>query len=102
MPFDTKTEIFRNLSQALNRSFTLREALDGTLPRIVELAEAEAGWIFLYNAESGTATLAADVNLPPALVVAGKRRMAGECRCLQMLREGLLTEPVNVIDCLRL
>ncbi len=32
-------------------------------------------------------TLAADVNLPPALAVAGKRRMAGECRCIQLLRE---------------
>ena len=102
MPFETKTEAFRSLSQALNRSFTLREALDAALPRIIELAEAEAGWIFLYNPESGTAALAADVNLPCSLVVAGKRRMAGECRCLQMLREGLLTQPVNVIDCQRL
>ena len=102
MPFETKTEAFRSLSQALNRSFTLREALDAALPQIIELAEAEAGWIFLYNPESGTASLAADVNLPSSLVVAGKRRMAGECRCLQMLREGLLTQPVNVIDCQRL
>jgi len=99
---DEKAGIFRSLSQTLNRSFTLREALDGALPRIVELAEAEAGWIFLLSPETGTFTLAADVNLPPSLLVAVKRRMSGDCRCIQMLRDGLLDKPVNVIECLRL
>jgi signal transduction histidine kinase len=102
MPLESRTGIFRAFSQILNRSFTLREALDGALPRIVELAEAEAGWIFFHDAESDTFSLAADVNLPPALAVAGKRRMAGECRCMQLLREGRLTQAVNLIDCLRL
>jgi hypothetical protein len=78
--------VFRVFSQVLNRSLTLREALDGALPRIVELAEAQAGWIFFRDAESGTTMLTADVNLPPALRVAGKWRMAGECRCIEMLR----------------
>jgi len=102
MPLEHKSGVFRSLSQALNRSFTLREALDGALPRIVEIADAEAGWIFLRNPDTESFTLAADVNLPPALVVAGKRRMAGECRCIEMLRDGLLTQPVNLIKCLRL
>jgi len=102
VPLDGKTEVFRNLSQTLNRSLTLREALDGALPRIVELVEAEAGWIFLLNHETGMFTLAADVNLPRALLVAGKRRMAGDCRCIQMLRDGLLDAPVNLVECLRL
>jgi two-component system, NarL family, sensor kinase len=99
---ENRSGIFRVLSQALNRSLTLREALDGAVPRIVELAGADAGWIFFHDAESGTTTLAADVNLPPALQVAGKRRMAGECRCIQMLREGRLTQAVNLIECARL
>ena len=102
MPIDAKSGVFRTLSQVLNRSFTLREALDGALPRIVDLSEAEAGWIFLYDAESGGFQLAADVNLPASLRVAGKRRMSGDCRCIQRLRDGQLTEPVNLIDCLRL
>ncbi len=102
MSLESRTGLLRACSQALNRSFTLREALDGALPRIVELAEADAGWIFLHDAESDTFLLAADVNLPPALAVSGKRRMTGECRCMQMLREGRLTHAVNVIDCLRL
>jgi len=102
MPFEAKSGVFRVFSQVLNRSLTLREALDGALPRIVELAEADAGWIFLYHPESGTVSLAADVNLPPSLLVAGKRRMAGDCRCVQMLRDGQLKQAVNVIECLRL
>lgn len=102
MQLDRQSAVFRVLSQVLNRSLTLREALDGALPRIVELAEADTGWIFFHDAESGTTTLAADVNLPPALAVAGKRRMAGDCRCVQMLREGRLTQAVNLIECARL
>jgi signal transduction histidine kinase len=102
MPLDSKSGVFRTLSQVLNRSFTLREALDGALPRIVDLSGAEAGWIFLYDAEAGSFQLAADVNLPPSLRVAGKRRMSGDCRCIQRLRDGQLTEPVNLIECLRL
>ena len=102
MPLESRSGVFRVFSQALNRSFTLREALDGALPRLVELAEAESGWIFFYDAAAGTTTLAADVNLPPALAVAGKHRMNGDCRCIQMLREGRLTQAVNVIECLRL
>src|SRR5579872_7122137 len=102
MPLEGNTQVFLELSQVLNRSFTLGEALDGALPRIVELAEAEAGWIFLGDPETGSFSLAANVNLPASLRVAGKRRMPGECRCLQMLRDGELTQAVNVIDCLRL
>lgn len=94
--------IFRGIAEVLNRSFTLREALDGALRRIVELMEVEAGWIFLHDPESGVFRLAADVNLPAALAVAGKRRMSGDCRCITMLRDGALTEPVNLIECARL
>jgi signal transduction histidine kinase len=102
MPLDGRSEVFRAFSQILNRSFTLREALNGALPRIVEMADAEAGWIFFYDPESGNASLAADVNLPPSLLVASKRRMAGDCRCLQKLRDGELTQAVNLIECQRL
>lgn len=94
--------IFRSIAEILNRSFTLREALDGALHRVVDLLDVRAGWIFLYEAETSTFRLAADVNLPGALAVAGKRRMSGDCRCNQMLRDGQLTEAINLIQCLRL
>lgn len=102
MRTDRAMSILRIIAQVLNRSYTLREALDGALQWTVELLGVEAGWIFLRGPESGEFHLAADVRLPTALAVAGKQRMTGECRCLQMLREGTLTEPVNVIHCLRL
>ncbi|SRR5579871_231571 len=97
-----KTEVFRILAQSLNRAATLREALDGALPRIVELAGAEAGWIFLRDGETNNFLLAADVNLPAPLVMGGKHRMTGECRCLEMLRDGQLTQAVNLVECRRL
>lgn len=94
--------IFRGIAEVLNRSFTLREALDGALHRIVELLDVQAGWIFLYAQATREFRLAADVNLPGALAAAGKRRMTGDCRCNQLLREGRLTEAVNLIQCARL
>lgn len=94
--------IFRSISEVLNRSYTLREALDGALRRICELMNVEAGWIFLHGPNPGEFHLAADVNLPAPLAAVGKRRMAGDCRCISMLREGTLQEPVNVIQCARL
>lgn len=102
MPGDRRLDIFRRIAEVLNRSFTLREALDGALHRIVDLMDVEAGWIFLLDPESGQLRLAADANLPAALAVADKRRMAGECRCITMLREGQLDKPINLIQCLRL
>ncbi|HEV8339226.1 MAG TPA: sensor histidine kinase [bacterium] len=94
--------IFRGISAVLNRSFTLREALDGALQRIVELMGVQAGWIFLYDEEAREFRLASDINLPGALAAAGKRRMTGDCRCNQLLREGRFSEAVNLIQCARL
>lgn len=94
--------IFRGISEVLNRSFTLREALDGALHRIVELMDVQAGWIFLYDQNVREFRLASDVNLPGPLAVAGKRRMTGDCRCNQLLREGRFSEAVNLIQCARL
>lgn len=102
MQITRQLAIFRGIAEVLNRSFTLREALDGAVRRIADLMEVEASWIFLVDPESGQFRLAADVNLPAALAVAGKRRMSGDCRCITMLRDGALTEPVNLIQCARL
>lgn len=102
MQLARQTAIFRSISEVLNRSYTLREALDGALRRICELMDVEAGWIFLHGPNPGEFHLAADTNLPAPLAASGKRRMAGDCRCISMLREGTLREPVNVIQCARL
>jgi signal transduction histidine kinase len=97
-----RTAILRGIAEVLNRSFTLREALDGALHQLVELMDVRSAWIFLVDPESGQFRLAADVNLSPALAAAGKRRMTGECRCIAMMRDGELTEPINLMQCLRL
>ncbi len=102
MPVDRRLDIFRSIAEVLNRSFTLREALDGALHGVVDLMGVEAGWIFLLEPETGQFRLAADANLPAALAVASKRRMTGDCRCISMLREGRLNQAVNFIECLRL
>jgi signal transduction histidine kinase len=97
-----QTAILRGIAQVLNRSFTLREALDGALRQLVDLMDVRSAWIFLVDPETGQFRLAADVNLSPALAAAGKRRMTGECRCITMMRDGELPEPINLIQCLRL
>lgn len=102
MEIARQTAILRSIAEVLNRSYTLREALDGALHRIIDLIDVEAGWIFLLDPETGQFRLAADVNLPAALTIASKRRMTGDCRCITMLREGQLTEAINLIQCLRL
>ncbi len=102
MEIARQTAILRSIAEVLNRSYTLREALDGALHRIIDLIDVEAGWIFLLDPETSQFRLAADVNLPAALTIASKRRMTGDCRCITMLREGQLTEAINLIQCLRL
>jgi signal transduction histidine kinase len=94
--------VLRGIAQVLNRSYTLREALDGALRQLVDLMDVRSAWIFLVEPESGQFRLAADVNLGSALAAAGKRRMSGDCRCISMMRDGELTEPINLIQCLRL
>jgi two-component system NarL family sensor kinase len=61
-----------------------------------------AAWVFLYDGATGEFRLAADVSLPAPLALEGKRRMAGDCRCNQMLREGRFSEAINLIQCARL
>src|SRR3989441_7358376 len=59
-----------------------------------------SGWIFLRG--GGEFAVAVTEHLPPALAANAMERMRGDCRCLQMLREGQLTAAVNIVNCLRL
>jgi signal transduction histidine kinase len=97
----TALKVFGTVARVLNRSSTLREALDGALRHIVHLLDAQAGWVFLRVEHSDAFALAADVQLP-AVLRTNSEHMAGDCRCLTMLRDGTLTEAVNVVPCLRL
>ncbi|MDQ7828476.1 MAG: GAF domain-containing sensor histidine kinase [Armatimonadota bacterium] len=89
------------VAETLNRSADLREALTASLSRVVELMGLRGGWIFLQEDE-GEFALAASHRLPEPLMADGATAMRGDCRCLQMLREGQLRRPVNLVACLRL
>jgi signal transduction histidine kinase len=88
------------VAETLNRSTDLREALAASLGRVVDLMGLRGGWIFLE--EDGGFALAAAHRLPEPLMADDGAAMRGDCRCLQMLREGQLRRPVNLVACLRL
>src|SRR5439155_18897679 len=88
------------IAEALNRSLNVREALGRSLQQLVALMRVSSGWIFLR--EGGEFAVAVMERLPPALAANEMDRMRGDCRCLQMLREGQLPAAVNIVNCLRL
>lgn len=88
------------IAEALNRSLDVREATTVALRQLVELMRVHSGWIFLREGE-GFEVVATE-NLPLELTANNMEAMRGDCRCLQMLREGQLTQAVNIVDCLRL
>ncbi|MDQ7849575.1 MAG: GAF domain-containing sensor histidine kinase [Armatimonadota bacterium] len=88
------------VAETLNRSTNIQEALQTSLQRIVELMNLRSGWVFIQ--EDGGYTLAAHRALPEPLAANDAAAMAGDCRCLQLLREGRLRQAVNTVPCLRL
>ncbi len=88
------------IAEALNRSLDVRGVLAQALNQVLGLMRLPRGWIFLRD--EGEFRVAAAENLPSELAGDGMVAMRGDCRCLQMLREGQLTEAVNIVNCLRL
>lgn len=88
------------IAESLNRSLDVREALGRALRQLVELMRVSSGWIFLRDGDTYRVVVAD--NLPAELALNQMERMQGDCRCLQMLREGQLTKAVNIVNCLRL
>ncbi len=89
-----------SVAEALNQSLDVRSALGRALDQVVDLMRLSSGWVFLR--QNGEFSVVATKNLPLELAAGGMARMQGDCRCLQMLRGGQLTEAVNIVDCLRL
>ncbi|HVH31705.1 MAG TPA: GAF domain-containing sensor histidine kinase [bacterium] len=88
------------IAEALNRSLDTRDVLAQALRQILGLIRAHRGWIFL--SDNGEFSVAAAEHLPSELAAEEMVAMRGDCRCLQMLREGQLTQAVNMVDCMRL
>ncbi len=88
------------IAEALNRSLDVRTVLGQALHQVLGLTQLPRGWILLRG--DGDFRVAAAENLPDELVADNMAAMRGDCRCLQMLREGQLTKAVNLVTCLRL
>jgi signal transduction histidine kinase len=88
------------IAEALNRSLDTRDVLAQALRQILGLMRAHRGWIFLR--ENGEFAVGAAEDLPHELAAEKMAAMQGDCRCLQMLREGQLTQAVNLVNCMRL
>lgn len=88
------------IAEALNRSLDTRDVLAQALRQIRGMMRVNSGWIFLR--ENGEFAVAAAERLPLELAADQMAAMQGDCRCLQMLREGQLTQAVNMVNCLRL
>lgn len=88
------------IAEELNRSLDVREAVGRALRQLVALMRLQTGWILLR--EGDQFNLAAAEHLPPELARNQMEAMSGDCRCLQLLREGQLVGAVNIVNCLRL
>ena len=90
----------RIVAETLNRSLDTRSALRAAMAQLVELMRVHSGWIFLRNGEGYH--VAASEHLPVELAANDMAAMHGDCRCLQMLRDGELRQAVNIVQCQRL
>ncbi len=86
------------IAEGLNQAVSEREVAETALERALELPGIQAGWISLWEGESGF-RLAAARNLPPALEAPGA--LEGDCLCRRQLLAGEL-DAVNILKCDRL
>jgi signal transduction histidine kinase len=94
--------ILSQLSTALHRPRGVHELLHDVLERAGDLLQLHTGWVFLRNQETNAYELAAAYHLPSSLAAGDRAAMRGSCRCLELLMTNQLTEPVNIVDCMRL
>ncbi|OIQ87427.1 cyclic di-GMP phosphodiesterase Gmr [mine drainage metagenome] len=90
---------FGNIVAGLNHALGEREVAEAALERAMELPGIQAGWISLWEEESGF-RLAAARNLPPALLCEGV--MEGLCDCRRRFLAGELDHVTNIMECERL
>lgn len=90
----------RTVAETLNRSLNTRGALSEALRQLVAMMGLDGGWVFLRDGSEFH--VAAAEHLPTPLAAAGMAAMRGDCRCLQLLRDGALTQAVNIVNCQRL
>jgi two-component system NarL family sensor kinase len=95
--------ILNAVSEALNSSPDVRQALERTLSLVADMFGLKTGWVWLVDQDSGRFYEAAERALPPYLQQ--RLRMAGSrwCMCIDEFRSGHLTPSnIDVIECSRL
>src|SRR5258707_9327242 len=95
--------ILSAVSEALNSSPDVRQALERTLGLVADLLGLRTGWVWLLDQDTNHFYDAAERELPPYLQervrMAGRRR----CWCIDGFRDGDLTPTnIDVMECSRL
>jgi two-component system NarL family sensor kinase len=95
--------ILNAVSEALNSSADVRQALERTLSLVADLLGLRTGWVWLLDQDSNRFYDAAEREMPPYLQervrMSGRRR----CWCIDDFRDGELTPTnIDVIECSRL
>lgn len=92
----------KTIAETLNQSNDMKQMLQTTLEKLLELTHLKTGWIFLVDDEPDFEHMA-DHNLPPALSRENKKPMrCDDCLCLRMYWAGELNQAINIIECERL
>ena len=96
------------IAQTLNQAIDVQSVLDGALARLVKLMGLETGWIFLRDEAAVESwwgkgySLAAHINLPPALNLESPDAWRNGCDCQGFCNAGKLNEAYNEVRCSRL
>ena len=77
--------ILKTIAENLNQSNDMKQMLQTTLEKLLDLTQLETGWLFLIGDQPHYDQIA-DVNLPPALSRDNKNRCDAEtayaCACI--------------------
>lgn len=87
------------IAEGLNQASGVKTMAEIALDRVLELPGIQAGWIFLWDENTGFKVVATR-NLPPALQCADA--MNGECDCQRRFLAGELDRVTNILECRRL
>jgi two-component system, NarL family, sensor kinase len=97
-----KLQTLKAIAETLNQSNDLYDMLQAVLKELLHVTGLETGWIFLID-EKGNYQLAADYQLPEALLFNQKKPMCeGGCWCIDRYVDGRLKRAANIIECKRL
>ena len=98
--------ILNTIAQGLNKEAQLEKALNSTLKHVTELLELKTAWIWLFNADTQMAYIAAAINLPP-IFTEKPELLTGWCWCIEKYLTGTGKElkvayNISEITCTRL